>query len=760
MFKSSKRGANKKNAIVSLLLVAALVITGALAFLTSKDNAENKFTVGNVDISLTEPLWDAANPDGTLENIVAGQVIAKDPTITNTGRNDAYVYMMVEIPKVYKTDIVGADGTMVTNEEHYPLFSFAVNEGWTLVDSQTCTETDAYDYYLYAYNTELAPDGAATLFNEVAFANITENFINEITGEAIVDLNVKVTAYAIQSDFYNEEAADAASAWALYAKQNDWKWPINQYEGLVDVNYLNENDELINTDTVYAGTPVTMYFEPSLAKTGYTFDWVNEATGEVAYSGMTVEADTNLKTSYTETGYDTEGSDFINYTILNKSEETDLSEKRLAFQGIRTDVPNRPTEATTVVIPATINATVTDISLYGTNADYDYYSLTLETNQVIDNVILPDGYELNEVLQIPVTEISTASLAYNDDHLLVKTLVLPDSINIINDAAFWPSHTGTADDPNTVLEEIVLPYGVTTINELGLSYCSALKSIDLPNSITTIGEQAFRFDTALESITISSSLNHLPDDVFQGCENIKSVTFKDNCVMTEIEEAFRLCANLTSVDFGENSRLTTIGEYAFQSCPIESVVIPSSVTEIEQGAFSGGVKSITFEENSQLTTIGQNAFANGLYTNIDLPETVTSIEKYAFRASALESITIPGSIKNIPSSCFRNCEAPTNVILDVGVENIESLAFYNCSALNNIVIPNTVTTIGNQVFYGCNSLGTIRIPVSVTEIDSAFLGRLSGTIIINYEGTEEQWLEATGGKTLSGVSSPTINYQS
>lgn len=60
MFKSSKRGANKKNAIVSLLLVAALVITGALTFLTAKDNAENKFTVGNVDITLTEPLWDAA----------------------------------------------------------------------------------------------------------------------------------------------------------------------------------------------------------------------------------------------------------------------------------------------------------------------------------------------------------------------------------------------------------------------------------------------------------------------------------------------------------------------------------------------------------------------------------------------------------------------------------------------------------------------------------------------------------------------------
>lgn len=52
MFKSSKRGANKKNAVISLLLVVALAITGVLAFLTAQDSAENKFTVGNVDIAL------------------------------------------------------------------------------------------------------------------------------------------------------------------------------------------------------------------------------------------------------------------------------------------------------------------------------------------------------------------------------------------------------------------------------------------------------------------------------------------------------------------------------------------------------------------------------------------------------------------------------------------------------------------------------------------------------------------------------------
>ncbi len=215
MFKSSKRGAEKKNEVVSLLLVAALVITGALAYLTAKDSAENKFTVGNVDITLTEPEWDKANPDGTLENIVSGQVIAKDPTITNTGRNDAYVYMMVQVPKADEISIAGNADSV----DDYQLFSYTINNGWTLIDEKV-DANDANNYYLYAYNTALAPEGTATLFNEVTYANTTSDFEE-------ANLSIEVTAYAIQSNFYNGEASDAESAWALYANQNSWDFPTN-----------------------------------------------------------------------------------------------------------------------------------------------------------------------------------------------------------------------------------------------------------------------------------------------------------------------------------------------------------------------------------------------------------------------------------------------------------------------------------------------------------------------------------------------------
>ena len=264
---TSKRTKNKRrNSIVAIMLVAALAITGALAFLTAKDSAENKFTVGNVDIELTEPSWVEA--DG--ENIVPGQVIAKDPTITNTGKNDAYVYMMVSVPK--------ADDVSVGEEKvnDLQLFTYDLDRSWTLVDSKIDND-DLYNYYLYAYNTALAPE-AKTIpaFSSVKFANVAEGQFTEANNM----LQVLVDGYAIQSDFYNKEAgesATAATAWKLFAKQNNWAWPSNpatahytlmgyRSDPIKTVGYSSESDNI----TLPA--PVSMQFD------GVSFGgWVSES---------------------------------------------------------------------------------------------------------------------------------------------------------------------------------------------------------------------------------------------------------------------------------------------------------------------------------------------------------------------------------------------------------------------------------------------------------------------------------------------------
>ena len=45
---------------VVLALAATTIIGGTLAYFTDTDNKTNTFTVGKVDITLTEPEWDEA----------------------------------------------------------------------------------------------------------------------------------------------------------------------------------------------------------------------------------------------------------------------------------------------------------------------------------------------------------------------------------------------------------------------------------------------------------------------------------------------------------------------------------------------------------------------------------------------------------------------------------------------------------------------------------------------------------------------------
>lgn len=120
-----------KKKIIALCLVIALaataVIGGTLAYFTDTTEAKvNEFTVGNVDIDLTEPNWDG---DATL---MPGVSYAKDPTITVGQKSqDAYVFLKLDMNKyvslinlmgvdAYKNKIGGLTGT-------YPGFIEFVN---------------------------------------------------------------------------------------------------------------------------------------------------------------------------------------------------------------------------------------------------------------------------------------------------------------------------------------------------------------------------------------------------------------------------------------------------------------------------------------------------------------------------------------------------------------------------------------------------------------------------------------------------------
>ena len=120
-----------------------------------------------------------------------------------------------------------------------------------------------------------------------------------------------------------------------------------------------------------------------------------------------------------------------------------------------------------------------------------------------------------------------------------------------------------------------------------------------------------------------------------------------------------------------------------------------------------------------MTVIDGDAFegCSGL-KSIHLPEGVTEIGRYAFYCSGLESVTLPGSLKTVSYSLFRDCDSLKTAVLSEGVTAIEDSAFEECPALTSVTLPSTLTYIGYDSFREDTSLEKIVIPEGVEKIDS------------------------------------------
>ena len=166
----------------------------------------------------------------------------------------------------------------------------------------------------------------------------------------------------------------------------------------------------------------------------------------------------------------------------------------------------------------------------------------------------------------------------------------------------------------SIITQVLIEDGVTSIGDLAFYYCKSLTSITIPNGITSIGVGAFYECNRLTSITIPNGV-------------------------------------------------TSIGEWAFCNCnSLTSITIPNSVTSIEKAAFMYcGITSITLPEN--LTSIEKQTFYGSLLTSIIIPESVTSIGYEAFwSCKNLTSVTIGSNVESIGNDAFRLCENLASVV--------------------------------------------------------------------------------------------------
>ncbi len=77
----------KKTIIAAVILLLVITVGGAIAYFTDTEEKTNTFTIGNVDISLSEPNWvetDTTPANGipdAAENLMPGQTVLKNPAM-------------------------------------------------------------------------------------------------------------------------------------------------------------------------------------------------------------------------------------------------------------------------------------------------------------------------------------------------------------------------------------------------------------------------------------------------------------------------------------------------------------------------------------------------------------------------------------------------------------------------------------------------------------------------------------------------------
>lgn len=277
-----------KKIIAWLLVVtlsAGVAIGGTLAYLTDRDSEANVFTSGDVEIDLTEDFQQGAE-------LVPGVEIKKEPTVTNEGPNDAWVWTTVAVPAdlAEVVDFTGkgdgwkdwtkGDETVEINGKNYVLYTILHKDALAVGE-----ETNPL-FTTVALNSAVDIDPEGNWYAVEAGKAESLGWTNDDGNPVIY-----VSAYAIQTEGF----ASVEEAYAAYNTQ----WGNNGTEYPEAPNLLDTAEELWDAAMTSANHIVAEdIYLPSFARCqGEDVDTT------INLNGHTVTVDTNIEASNSGLGF-------------------------------------------------------------------------------------------------------------------------------------------------------------------------------------------------------------------------------------------------------------------------------------------------------------------------------------------------------------------------------------------------------------------------------------------------------------------------
>ena len=137
------------------------------------------------------------------------------------------------------------------------------------------------------------------------------------------------------------------------------------------------------------------------------------------------------------------------------------------------------------------------------------------------------------------------------------------------------------------LKEVVFGSGATETGVSMLRSCPSLEKITW-GSIKSINEGTFA-ENDFASFTIPNQITKIGRNAFYLCSKLESITFSSN-IDTIGANVFMCCNKLTTVEIPNG--VSRIEDYTFASSGIQTVIVPTSVSYINFGAFSFNSQTI------------------------------------------------------------------------------------------------------------------------------------------------------------------------
>ena len=225
----------------------------------------------------------------------------------------------------------------------------------------------------------------------------------------------------------------------------------------------------------------------------------------------------------------------------------------------------------------------------------------------------------------------------------------------------------------------------------------------------------------LKEIIIPDMVEEFETQCISGCENLTTIKlpfvglakekplpfsdFVDDWALGELEIELTSATKLTNT---------------FEGCSIKKVKLNSGITLIPLDCFTNStITEVVLPDT--LTTIDDNAFDScSNLQKIELPEGIIEVRDSSFLGAGLSTIYIPSSVSFLGDNAFSQCENLKEA--DLSQTSLEDIPFccFMDSSLEHIQWPKYCARIYEHAFQGTN-ITALEIPETITEIwDMAF----------------------------------------